>query len=88
MHKDEVFFPLRRETTRASDKHLQITIIFQISHCLLQGCLAQLNVSKDEKKNCQTVPHCRFIIKLGFLLLFWLQVLKNFAEKTDFDYEL
>ena len=31
----------------------------------------------------QTVLQCRFIIKLSFLLLFCLQVLKNFAEETD-----
>ena len=63
--------------------HLQLSIIFQISHCLLQACLAQLNVSNgiEYLADC---PLCRFMIKLNFLLMFSLQVFKNFAEKTDF----
>ena len=70
---------MRRQIARASDKH---------RHCLLQACLAQLDVSKGEQCLAYTVSRHRFIIKLSFLLFFWPQVLKNVAEKNDLDYEL
>ena len=54
----------------------KLSIFFRISRCLLQACLAQLNVLKGERylANC-----------FSFSLVALPQVLKNFADKTDLE---